>query len=54
MNNFLLKNYDDLLIQKNYSPNTKKTHLNYFKDFLKYFKTLNVDKLTIVLARRYE
>jgi len=51
--NFFLENYNNLLIQKSYSQNTRKTYINYFGDFIKYFKNLNIEKLTITQINNY-
>jgi integrase/recombinase XerD len=40
------KDYIDTLELKNYSKNTIKTYVNYFKDFLEYFDETELEKIT--------
>ncbi len=41
------QSYIDILDQKRYSKNTKKTYTNYFKDFIRFFSDRNLDKITV-------
>ncbi|MBC8214403.1 MAG: site-specific integrase [Candidatus Marinimicrobia bacterium] len=42
----VLCKYNDLLIQKRYSSNTIKTYCNYFKAFVTYFESKNIDDVS--------
>ena len=45
--------YYDMLDQKRYSESTKSTYINYFKDFLRYFKNQNLNDITTEQINQY-
>lgn len=49
----ILKKHNELLIQKRYSLNTQKIYCNYFKDFVLYFKSENLENITTKQINAY-
>lgn len=44
--NEIIKQYEDLLIQKRYSNNTQRVYCNYFNDFINYFNEVNLEVIS--------
>ncbi len=50
---FLPEGYKDLLDQKRYSESTKSTYINYFEDFMRYFKGKVLDEISTMQINQY-
>ena len=50
---FLPESYRDLLDQRRYSESTKSTYINYFEDFLSYFKGHLLDEISTEQINKY-